>query len=35
MNFAHMAEGLIGILAIIGAGTLIFGIAKLLVWITD
>lgn len=35
MDFAHMAEGLIGVLAIIGAGTLIFSIAKLMAWITD
>lgn len=35
MDFSHMTEGLIAILAIIGAGTLIFGISKFLAYITD
>lgn len=35
MNFAHMLEGMIGILAIIGAGTLIFAIGKLWAWIIE
>lgn len=35
MDFTHMAEGLIAILAIIGAGTLILGISKFLAYIVD
>jgi hypothetical protein len=35
MNFAHLLEGLIGVLAIIGVGTLIVATAKLLAYITD
>lgn len=35
MDFTHMAEGLIAILAIIGGGTLLVGISKFLAYITD
>lgn len=35
MDLAMMGQGLIGVLSIIGAGTLIFAISKLLAWIVD
>lgn len=35
MDLATMAQGLIGVLAIIGLGTLIFAVSKLLAWVVE
>lgn len=34
INFTHMAEGMIGILAFIGAGTVAFAMFKFFVWLS-